>query len=921
MYRWLHFALPCLLAVLLCLSGRASASVSIVNMAPANGAAPAQLALYRFAPVARWVEPHSPDYRVMPREEQVSDGSYYVLLDRQFDVGERGSDAYSHHAVKVVNASGVDEESEINLHVDPSHETLDIHSLRIVRSGAVIDQLPVARIVALPEETSLQARIYDGSYKINIILSDVRIGDIVEYAYTVHSADLLFPGHFSTTFSVAWSSALHEQHVRVRYPADRTLRYRLAGDEAVPQLSAKGSTRELRFAWKDQPAVDSDDDQPDWYEPWAYLELSDLDNWAQVAQRVSPLFERPGSDRKGLEPWLKEIRAAAPDPALQAQAALQLVQERIRYTSISIGRNSHQPAMPSQVLERGFGDCKDKSLLLISLLRELGLKADVALVHSDRGRILPELLPTPYAFDHAIVRLSLGDHTYWLDPTRSKELGALDSLLPADFENALIVDAGTAALTAMPRPAPDAYRREVETVMDLSAGFDKLITMDVISRYHGASANSRRASLETGKRSQRGQDYLNYYARYYPGLSIAKPHEIIDDPVANVLEIHEYYRLEHGIEAQKNGRRKIEFNPDELYDFGRPVDDSVRSSPLALDYPVDIEYTIVARLPKDWDIKPDVQTVENSAFRYRSEVAYAKRELRLKYHYQALVDSVPVEALEGYLHDRAVIYDDMGYHLTTGTPNTKPDEMIRITAIKVPSVAPLSAASLSALFGLLLGWIAAHRLIYRYDPPARAAAYAGAAAKDIASIPIGIGGWLLLAALSVVLTLPSLIFLLWKLVQLGDPAAWSLLIAPLGDAVHAISTPLLHIALVLVAMAVPLTAAQALLFFRKRTSAPTVFIWITWLLTPLALAISVGLDLITGKLAGELPVLAATTAYNIVAAIAWTFYMLRSKRVAATFVQRLDVKPRPPNAVWDGWGPKPVTPALVATSPETSEPQ
>ena len=45
----------------------------------------------------------------------------------------------------------------------------------------------MARITALPQETELRGWIYNDTYNINILLSDVRVGDVVEYDYTFHS--------------------------------------------------------------------------------------------------------------------------------------------------------------------------------------------------------------------------------------------------------------------------------------------------------------------------------------------------------------------------------------------------------------------------------------------------------------------------------------------------------------------------------------------------------------------------------------------------------------------------------------------------------------------------------------------------------------------------------------------------------------
>jgi hypothetical protein len=162
--------------------------------------------LYRFAPTASWVKPATAQYDASLPSEGVSNGSWGLLFDRQINVTTAGDDFYVHSANRVVSSSGVDERSQVDVVVDPTYQRLDIHSLRVMRQGRTIDLRRGSRITALPQETELRNRIYNGSYNINILLPDVRIGDVVEYEYTIHSRPRNFPGHFAATLTITWSS-------------------------------------------------------------------------------------------------------------------------------------------------------------------------------------------------------------------------------------------------------------------------------------------------------------------------------------------------------------------------------------------------------------------------------------------------------------------------------------------------------------------------------------------------------------------------------------------------------------------------------------------------------------------------------------------------------------------------------------------
>lgn len=100
--------------------------------------------------------------------------------------------------------------------------------------------------------------------------------------------------------------------------------------------------------------------------------------WSAVAERYHETVEAQiaGADLRALgELPAKEL------PALERiSRILALLQARVRYTSLSFGDASIVPRPPAETLKRGYGDCKDKSSLLVAALRQSGIDAHVALL-------------------------------------------------------------------------------------------------------------------------------------------------------------------------------------------------------------------------------------------------------------------------------------------------------------------------------------------------------------------------------------------------------------------------------------------------------------------------------------------------------------------------------------------------------------
>ena len=198
------------------------------------------------------------------------------------------------------------------------------------------------------------------------------------------------------------------------------------------------------------PAVEPEDAAPSWFDPFPGVQISEFESWSDVVNWALPLYQVKQSPSGTLAQEIDRLKNSSDKPEARLISALRFVQDEIRYMGIELGPNSHQPNQPSTVFERRFGDCKDKSLLLSSILNSIGIEAHPALVNTEAKSSLSAWQPTPIAFDHCIVQAKIAGKTYWIDPTISMQRGQLDQYYAPDYALALVIRDGGHELERIP---------------------------------------------------------------------------------------------------------------------------------------------------------------------------------------------------------------------------------------------------------------------------------------------------------------------------------------------------------------------------------------------------------------------------------------------------------------------------------------
>lgn len=465
----------------------------------------------------------------------------------------------------------------------PKHQKLSVHKVAILRDTQVLDRTATVNIRMLDREQGLEQGVYGGSRTAQMLMEDVRVGDALWVVYTIEGENPVFGQTWSGEFGIDADEPVELARLSVMHPKDKPLYWRQLGDfrtEAVkPVITTVGQQELLRFEVRGIDAVELEPSiSPDYF-PVRVIQFSQYADWRGVAAWANGLFPSAAKSAE-LEKLVATFRKEA-TPEAQASAALQWVQDEVRYFSVSIGENSHRPLAPEAVLKRRFGDCKDKSYLLTSILNQLGIAARPVLVNSQARKVPEKILPAPTWFDHAIVRLELDGKAYFVDPTRSSERGPISKrpvVLPGGA--GLIVEAGSTRLEPLPAERFDLPSLDIAEKIAVPA-LDGAGVLESSLSYRSRAANWARQHYAGMSEREIRNELLASMEKQYPGVTLKGKPRMIDNEAENAYQVLAQYQLPKPIN-KKDGVYAIEYDTKILSGTLHIPGKVTRNFPLAL---------------------------------------------------------------------------------------------------------------------------------------------------------------------------------------------------------------------------------------------------------------------------------------------------------------------------------------------------
>ncbi len=601
--------------------------------------------LYAVELAPQWVKQHDVDYGY---EHDTSAPFYYLLTDYQDYIDRERTFSYTRTVQKINDASRLEDASLVVSELNEKHQRVFFHSVEIIRDGRRIDALDHENIAVYQRETALESHVITGRKTVALTIDDLRVGDTLDVRMTFCNFASTHPLHgkfYLSTFWLGWSCAVVRQSVRVINSGHTALLFQQGGaSQRMGEVKRVEPGEEFYQQWNNLVPVSIGRQVPNWV--WSdFLQFTTENTWPAVSKYLYNYYEANGVldtqiDMQNID--LLQLSGTQEEDLLRI---VRFVQNNVRYRGENHGIYTHTPKSPERTLKKRAGDCKDKSNLMVTLLRRIGVDATLVLVNSRFGLKIAGLNPSAYQFDHMIVKVTIGDRTLYFDPTIQAQAGDLDHRAQLMYGYGLELTAAGSDLKLLPF---DLSRRvfEIEHHFDLEH-WKTDAELVIRRRYFFHRADNMRFYLNSKDEQTLREDYLRG-ARESTGcrLEVLEPVKTLDDPVNNVLETVERYRMVDLKLTHPNLHMQV--TTEFANDFPLTLDDDF---PLDLGLDGGMKHTIEVVTRRSSKIDASQERVGNPWFNYQDVIKPKGKRLTFVTELDAKVSFIPSEHVHEYMND------------------------------------------------------------------------------------------------------------------------------------------------------------------------------------------------------------------------------------------------------------------------------
>jgi hypothetical protein len=310
-----------------------------------------------------------------------------------------GSTVEYFRALEVFNLTGREKFSDFRIPFDKNSEKVEVILAKTIKGdGTVVDVEPKAINDVTPPELA-EADLYANVIHRVLSFSSVDPGAMlaIHFRKDNEKADQVEGVVFFQT-----DEPIVRKDLKISIPEGRSLRYKIRGLTAELKEDSEEGQKTYHLQAADSPQIKTEADMPPLKEIASRIVFSTFPDWPAAARSFSDSFYAAANPGPEVEMFTQNLAKGAKSNLDRIKAVYFFVARDIRSVRFALGEGGYEVHAAAAVLKNRYGDWKDKSALLVAMLKAAGVSANPVFVNS---RAVPpeEEVPTLKQFDALLV--------------------------------------------------------------------------------------------------------------------------------------------------------------------------------------------------------------------------------------------------------------------------------------------------------------------------------------------------------------------------------------------------------------------------------------------------------------------------------------------------------------------------------------
>jgi Domain of Unknown Function with PDB structure (DUF3857)/Transglutaminase-like superfamily len=434
-----------------------------------------------------------------------------------------------------------------------------------------------------------------------------------------------------------------------------------------------------RWELKDVSALDLRDvpSHPEWQAlaarmsvQWGEAAVDGTDNeWKAIGQWVTTLEADRPTPTPEITSFTQSLLTGAPDFYTKLSRITESIQKNIRYFIVERGIGGLQANHAADIFRNRYGDCKDKTTLLIAMLHVAGINAYYVPVDDRRGIVDPDdpslignhmitAIEIPADVNDprllAVVKAHDGKRYLIFDPTNERTpVGNLPSYLQGSYGT--LAAGASSQIIALPILPPDANGTERKGEFTLAP--DGTLSGLVDTTHSGPEGADMRMLLKYSDEKERRESLETEISHDVPGVVLNSFQFVQPSDLDKPMEVH--YKLTASQYAHQAGTLLL-VRPRVVGSHAQAFNDKPRTVPIDLSATGHWRDSFDIKLPPGYvvDETPDPISLDLDFASYHSTITAKGDQLHYEREYVVRQVELPANRASDFRKLQGVILMD-----------------------------------------------------------------------------------------------------------------------------------------------------------------------------------------------------------------------------------------------------------------------